>query len=136
MCEEGRPDQLEDAVRYFEGEVTDAYLRKAQITPGLSIVVWRGRHVSEPTELSEEEAATFWRELLRVGAAIEAVFRPIKLNYNILGNAVPHLHAHVVPRYEEDPRPGWPFPFPEEDPPAMFPAAIRAQVGELRSALG
>jgi hypothetical protein len=28
-------------------------------------VVWRGRHVAEPTELSDEEAVGYWREVLR-----------------------------------------------------------------------
>ena len=40
---------------------------------------------------------------------------PLKaLNYDILGNSLPHLHTHVIPRYADDPKPGWPFPFPEE----------------------
>ena len=37
----------------------------------------------------------------------------------MLGNSVPHLHTHIVPRYADDPRPGWPFPFPDPDPPPM-----------------
>jgi diadenosine tetraphosphate (Ap4A) HIT family hydrolase len=53
------------------------------------------------------------REVRVVGRAITAAFNPIKLNYDILGNAVPHLHVHIVPRYTDDPRPGWSFPFPE-----------------------
>ena len=38
----------------------------------------------------------------------------MKVNYDILGNSLPHLHTHVIPRYADDPKPGWPFPFPEE----------------------
>jgi diadenosine tetraphosphate (Ap4A) HIT family hydrolase len=37
----------------------------------------------------------------------------VKLNYELLGNSLPHLHTHVIPRFADDPRPGWPFPFPE-----------------------
>ena len=44
-----------------------------------------------------------------------APLQPVKLNYNLLGNSMPHLHTHVLPRYADDPRPGWPFPFPEHD---------------------
>jgi len=119
MCEEGRPDETPHGVRYFAGEVADAYLIRADIQRGLSIVVWRGRHVAEPTELTDEEAAAYGREVLRVGRAIESVLKPVKLNYDLLGNTVPHLHTHIVPRYADDPRPGWPFPFPHSDPPAM-----------------
>ena len=33
------------------------------------------------------------------------------MNYEVLGNALPHLHTHLVPRYLDDPAPGRPFPF-------------------------
>jgi diadenosine tetraphosphate (Ap4A) HIT family hydrolase len=100
-------------VRFFEGEVSDAYLQKEAVQRGYSVVVWRGRHVAEPTELSRDEAAQYWHELLEVGRRIERHLEPVKLNYDILGNSLPHLHTHVIPRYADDPKPGWPFPFPE-----------------------
>lgn len=114
MCAQGRPDETEHGARFFAGEVADAYLQKANIQRGYSVVIWRGRHVAEPTELSAEEAAQYWRELLDAGRRIEQALQPVKLNYDILGNSLPHLHTHVIPRYAEDPKPGWPFPFPEE----------------------
>jgi diadenosine tetraphosphate (Ap4A) HIT family hydrolase len=135
MCTEGRPEATEHGVRFFAGEVADAYLRSSDIQRGLSIVVWRGRHVAEPTELTPEEAGRYWRELLVAGRAIEATFRPVKMNYNLLGNSLPHLHTHVVPRYADDPRPGWPFPFPEEDPPPMPEERILREVEALRRAV-
>jgi diadenosine tetraphosphate (Ap4A) HIT family hydrolase len=122
-------------VRYFAGEVADAYLVRADIQRGLSIVVWRGRHVVEPTELSDAEAAMYGREVLLVGRALEATFSAVKINYDVLGNWVPHLHTHVVPRYAEDPRPGWPFPFPEPDPEPMPDERLAADVTLLRTAL-
>jgi diadenosine tetraphosphate (Ap4A) HIT family hydrolase len=45
-----------------------------------------------------------------VSRAIEDCFRPRKLNYELLGNQVPHLHWHLFPRYDHDPdvlRPVW-----------------------------
>ena len=135
MCEEGRPDATEHGVRFFAGTVADAYLRRSDIQRGLTIVVWRGRHVAEPTKLTDDEAAMYWRELLIVGKALEQVFEPIKLNYNLLGNSLPHLHTHVIPRYREDPHPGWPFPFPKEDPPDMPDPVIDGDVEALRAAL-
>ena len=78
--------------------------------------MWRGRHVAEPTELTDREAAAYGREVLLVGRALEAVLQPVKLNYDVLGNTVPHLHTHIVPRYADDPRPGWPYPFPDPAP--------------------
>jgi diadenosine tetraphosphate (Ap4A) HIT family hydrolase len=136
ICAAGRPEETSQGARFYAGEAVDAHLRRADIQRGLSIVLWHGRHVAEPTQLATDEAALFWRELLDVGRAIEAAFEPIKLNYNLLGNEVPHLHAHVVPRYSDDPRPGWPFPFPEDGAPDIPEARFRADLETLRRATG
>jgi diadenosine tetraphosphate (Ap4A) HIT family hydrolase len=134
MCEQGRPEENEYGVRFFAGEVADAYLQKAEIQRGYTIVVWRGRHVAEPTELDEREAAQYWSELLHVGRALEQVLEPVKLNYDLLGNSLPHLHTHVIPRYADDPKPGWPFPFPEAEPGLREEDELRRDVGALRAA--
>jgi diadenosine tetraphosphate (Ap4A) HIT family hydrolase len=115
MCAQGRPDETEHGARFLEGEVSDAYLQKSDVQRGYSVVVWRGRHVAEPTELSSDEASRYWLEVLEAGRRIERAFEPVKLNYDLLGNSLPHLHTHVIPRYARDPKPGWPFPFPDDD---------------------
>ena len=136
LCEQGRPEETRHGVRYFAGEAADAYLVRADIQRGLSTVVFRGRHVVEPTELTDAEAAAYGREVLHVARALFSVYGAVKLNYDVLGNAAPHLHTHLVPRYADDPRPGWPFPFPEQDPPPMPEERLRAEVGALRRATG
>jgi len=135
MCAEGRPDEKRFGIRFHAGEVADAYLQRPGIQRGYTIVIWRGRHVAEPTELHEEEAAAFWRELLAVGRALERHLGPVKLNYDLLGNSLPHLHVHVVPRYADDPRPGWPFPFPDDEPSPHPEAELRADAAALRQML-
>jgi diadenosine tetraphosphate (Ap4A) HIT family hydrolase len=134
LCAEGRPDETRYGIRFYAGEVTDAYLSRGGVQRGLSHVYLRGRHVVEPTELDAHEAQRFWAELLHAGRAIEQVFAPVKMNYNVLGNSVPHLHVHLIPRYAEDPRPEWPFPFPEEDPPPFPDDEVRADAERLRAA--
>jgi diadenosine tetraphosphate (Ap4A) HIT family hydrolase len=134
ICEQGRPDETQHGIRFWSGELTDAYLHRGGIQRGLSHVYFRGRHVVEPTELTAQEAMRFWAEVLHAARAIEAVFEPVKMNYDILGNSVPHLHVHLVPRYADDPRPEWPFPFPEEDPPPFPDAEVRADGERLRAA--
>jgi diadenosine tetraphosphate (Ap4A) HIT family hydrolase len=136
MCEQGRPEEIAHGARFFAGEVSDAYLQRADIQRGYTVVVWRGRHVAEPTELTDDEATAYWLEVLRVGKAIEAVLEPVKLNYDLLGNSLPHLHTHVVPRYADDPRPGWPFPFPDEERPPIEETAFRRDLEALRRWLG
>jgi diadenosine tetraphosphate (Ap4A) HIT family hydrolase len=135
MCVGDRPDATEHGIRFFAGRVSDAYLVRADIQRGLSIVVWRGRHIVEPTELTEAEAAAYGLEVLRVGRAIEAAMAPLKLNYNVLGNSVPHLHTHIVPRYADDPRPGSPLPFPHPDPPDIPQEQLIRDVELLRQAI-
>ena len=135
MCAEGRPEETEFGLRIFAGEVSDAVLQKGGIQRGYTVVIWRGRHVAEPTELSADEASAYWWETLRVGRALEEHLEPVKLNYETLGNSMPHLHTHVMPRYADDPRPGWPFPYPADEPPPHPESEFRADVAALRSLL-
>ena len=132
MCDQGRPEETAHGARFFAGEVADAYLQRAKIQRGYRVVVWRGRHVAEPTELAPEEAAKYWLEVLEAGRRIERCLEPVKLNYDVLGNSLPHLHTHVIPRYADDPRPGWPFPFPEDDPGQRDEAEFRRDLALLR----
>jgi diadenosine tetraphosphate (Ap4A) HIT family hydrolase len=74
-------------------------------------VIWRGRHVAEPTELESGEAIAYWREVMQVGSAIQDQYQPAKMNYLTLGNAMPHLHTHIVPRPWDDPEAAGPFRF-------------------------
>ena len=135
MCDEGRPDETRWGVRIFAGRTADAYLARAAIQRGYTVVKWRNRHVAEPTELTADEAGAYWAEVLTVARALQAHLNPVKTNYNVLGNSVPHLHTHIVPRYADDPRPGWPFPFPETDPPPFEEAMFQADVEVLRKLL-
>lgn len=138
FCAEGRAEDNGFGVRIFAGRVSDAYLQRADIQRGYTVVVWRGRHVADPTELSDDEAAAYWLELLRVARALERHFRPLKLNFDTLGNSVPHLHTHVVPRYPDDPNPGAPprFMMVDEPHPPMSEDRFRTEVAALRALLG
>lgn len=69
--------------------------------PGYCILLHR-RHVTELFHLSEAERAQLVQDVARAAEAIAAVCGPAKINYAILGNEVPHLHCHVIPRYPGD----------------------------------
>jgi diadenosine tetraphosphate (Ap4A) HIT family hydrolase len=75
--------------------------------PGFCRVVWDG-HVKEMSDLAEAERM----HLLAVVFATEKILRellnPDKMNLATLGNQVPHLHWHVIPRFTDDPH----FPDP------------------------
>jgi diadenosine tetraphosphate (Ap4A) HIT family hydrolase len=67
------------------------------------------RHVVELHELTDQEGASFMRDIRRVSRAIAAATGAVKLNYEIHGNTVPHLHLHIFPRYLGDPFEGGPI---------------------------
>lgn len=96
-------------MRFFAGHHADAYLMRVTPAPGYSTVIFRDRHVADPTELSPEETVSFWSAVRVAARAIEAVFDPCHLNYQLLGNAMPHVHAHIVPRYLDDSAPERPL---------------------------
>jgi diadenosine tetraphosphate (Ap4A) HIT family hydrolase len=137
MCEDGRPDASRFGVRVLAGRYSDAYLQRADVQRGYTVVIWRGRHVTEPTELSDPEAAGYWSEVLLVARALIAEFEPLKMNYETLGNSLPHLHTHLVPRFRSDPRPGQPFPLTSAQAPGDIPEGrLEAEAEALRARTG
>jgi diadenosine tetraphosphate (Ap4A) HIT family hydrolase/ADP-ribose pyrophosphatase YjhB (NUDIX family) len=108
-------------------------LARNQYVPGYCLLICR-RHVREPYELPDEEYALFFDDLRKAALAIEAVFRPLKMNIEMLGNTVPHLHAHLVPRYYGDPAPDRPID-PMEQKVLLSEPEYADRVRQLRAAL-
>src|SRR5215510_13513222 len=61
------------------------------------------QHAVELYDLSAEEASALMRDIQRVAKALQAITGAVKLNYEIHGNTLPHLHVHLFPRYKGDP---------------------------------
>jgi len=80
-------------------EVSTAYLFKEQTYRGRCNVVFK-EHKNEITDLTEEEAAAFIRDVRKVAKAIQKAFNPDKINYGAFADKMKHLHFHVVPKYE------------------------------------
>jgi diadenosine tetraphosphate (Ap4A) HIT family hydrolase len=60
--------------------------------------------VHELFELAGARREKHLNEMTEVAAAIFSSFSPKKMNYEALGNGVPHLHWWLTPRYATDPR--------------------------------
>jgi len=116
--------------------VNDPYL------PGFCRVIWN-RHVSEMSELTFGERDVLMSLVFVVEEAVRYVMRPAKVNLASLGNQVPHLHWHVIPRYLDDaffPGSVW-SARAQQTPEAILevrkrqardlPAAIRAAISQL-----
>jgi diadenosine tetraphosphate (Ap4A) HIT family hydrolase len=62
------------------------------------------RHVTEITDLSPQERSQLAEDINSCASGLQSTLHPNKINYVILGNEVPHLHVHIIPRYFDD---GW-----------------------------
>ncbi len=77
--------------------------------PGFLRVVWR-EHVREMTDLLPADREHCLRVVFAVEQALRDTLGPHKINVASLGNQVPHLHWHVIPRFADDahfPDPVW-----------------------------
>lgn len=88
--------------------VSTLYLFKEQSHPGRCVVAYRA-HVNELFELSDAELVGFTRDVARAARAIKAAFNPNKINYGAYSDKLPHLHMHLVPKYEGGVNWGAPF---------------------------
>ncbi|RZS85724.1 HIT family protein [Pigmentiphaga kullae] len=69
--------------------------------PGYVRVIWC-THAAEMTDLDDEDRLHVMRVVLEVEAVMRDHMRPDKVNLAALGNMVPHLHWHVIPRWRGD----------------------------------
>lgn len=77
--------------------------------PGFCRVIWNA-HVKEMTDLKPEERSVLMKTVCQVESALREVMQPEKINLAALGNMVPHMHWHLIPRFTDDahyPNPVW-----------------------------
>jgi diadenosine tetraphosphate (Ap4A) HIT family hydrolase len=108
----------------------DAFCRVVAVDdadyPGFCRVILH-RHAREMTDLAPDEQQRLMRVVLEVEAALRDALAPDKINLASLGNMVPHLHWHVIPRFRNDrhfPAPVWAVPTRDHSVPRTFEAAV------------
>jgi diadenosine tetraphosphate (Ap4A) HIT family hydrolase len=89
--------------------VSTLYLDRNQTYRGQCALAFDPRHVEGLEQLTREEFHALCGDLHVAAHAVSAVCKPRLMNYASLGNVVPHLHWHIVPRYRSDPRWGGPI---------------------------
>jgi diadenosine tetraphosphate (Ap4A) HIT family hydrolase len=103
ICRSGRPlDVIAEFATCWATTSPQAAL------PGYVCIVAR-KHYVEPFEMPPEEQAQFWQQAMAIAAAVDRVVKPIKMNYEIHGNTLPHVHIHLFPRQPDDPYVGGPI---------------------------
>jgi diadenosine tetraphosphate (Ap4A) HIT family hydrolase len=77
--------------------------------PAFYRVIWQA-HLPELSDLSAEDRAHCIETVVKVERVLRDRLMPTKMNIASLGNQVPHLHWHVIPRFDGDahfPQPIW-----------------------------
>jgi diadenosine tetraphosphate (Ap4A) HIT family hydrolase len=103
LCEEGGGEVL------FRNEQLRIVLVDDAQYPGFCRVIWNA-HVSEMTDLQPEQRSVLMKAVCQVESALRVVMQAEKINLASLGNMVPHLHWHLIPRFSDDahfPNPVW-----------------------------
>lgn len=75
------------------------HLYREQSYPGRCVLVY-DRHVQKLTDLTAEEHAAFFRDVQHAAQVLTKLYHPDKINYLVLGDLCPHLHLHLVPKYQ------------------------------------
>jgi len=94
---------------FYESRVSVAKLNPDQAFEGYTFLTLRW-HEEELYRLADKDRRQFLEDMSLVASALSRAFKPDKMNYELLGNSMPHLHWHLVPRYASDPmwgRPIW-----------------------------
>jgi diadenosine tetraphosphate (Ap4A) HIT family hydrolase len=109
-------------------------LNRDQFFPGYTLLFTK-RHATELFHLDRDTRTSLMEEVSVVAQVLFTVFTPAKINYELLGNMVPHIHWHIVPRSASDPL--WPRPIWAEAHEELFlsPEEYRQRIEIIRSHL-
>lgn len=100
--------------QYFVMEMSTGYVvfGDYQFYKGYTLLLSK-THTDELHKLPSFIKKQFLYEMSIVAEAVNNIFKPNKLNYELLGNKDKHMHWHIYPRYENDPDPNraiWAYP--------------------------
>jgi len=111
-----------------------AYLHEDQFFPGWTLLILK-RHATELYELERDERVALMDAVSDVARALARVYDAVKMNYELLGNLLPHIHWHLVPRRADDPIPRQPVWTLEHEARLLAPAERRARIEAIRARL-
>lgn len=112
-----------------------AYLHDDQFFPGWTVLVLKA-HVTELFTLAAPARHALVDEVSRVAGALRDAFDPVKVNYALLGNQIPHIHWHLVPRLDSDPAPLAPVWSVAHEAVTLAAPAREERIARIRAALG
>lgn len=104
--------------------------------PGRCVLTLR-EHATELFEVSPRARQAFIEDMSRAAHAIKLAVNAFKLNYEILGNADPHIHCHLIPRQYDEPNPrvpAWLHPQAPSDLEVGSAQRLKSLIRELLAA--
>lgn len=134
-CELCALESLKAATTVYADDKLSVIIVDDASYPGFCRVIWRN-HVPEMSDLAREDRLLLNEAVFHVEQAVRETMAPTKVNVASLGNVVPHLHWHVIPRYADDahfPAPVWATAVRKTDESVL--AARRAQLPHLADAI-
>ncbi|WP_187299354.1 HIT family protein [Nitrospira moscoviensis] len=114
--------------------LSKVYLHDDQFFPGWTVVVLQ-RHAAELFQLAPTERFQLIEEVNRVAKTLSEIFQAKKINYELLGNQLPHIHWHLIPRLADDPAPLEPVWRVPHEPVRLSGTPLREQIDRLALAL-
>lgn len=103
LCEEVREDFRKDNPYWIADlRVSTAFVARNQVCRGYVVLVYNRAHATELYSLERKDRIAFMDDLVDIARAIGRAYRPHRINYELLGNLVPHLHWHIIPRRRSD----------------------------------
>ena len=126
--------QDEPELRIVELAHSFVLLNRDQFFPGYTFVFSKV-HVTELFHLDRKKRIHVMEEVAAIASVLSMLFKADKINYELLGNMVPHMHWHLVPRFRTDPlwpRPIWAVPHEEV---ILSPAGYAERIGQIRKAI-
>lgn len=111
------------------------YLFDDQFFSGWTVLVSK-QHVTELFALAPDARNRLMEEVCAVAQVVAEVYGAKKMNYELLGNQLPHMHWHLVPRRSGDPAPSEPVWRVPHEPVRLTPDLLSQQLAHLRQRLG
>ena len=116
-------------------KVSTLYLFKEQTYRGRCIVAYNG-HVNELFELPDDEAARFTHDVARAARAIQIAVNAAKINYGAYSDKLPHLHMHLVPKFQNGPSWGTTFTMMPDPKHFLSDADTADLIAKIKQRLG
>jgi diadenosine tetraphosphate (Ap4A) HIT family hydrolase len=115
--------------------LSKVYLHDDQYFAGWTVVVFQ-RHTTELFQLAPTERIQLMEEVTKAAKALAQAYGAKKINYELLGNQLPHIHWHIIPRLANDPAPLEPVWRIPHEPVLRTGAELLSDIQRIQQAIG